>query len=141
MYQMIEQVLKVLSIYLRTSLQCTVGNYTVSKNSLNPERQEQSREIFNPIPSLLPNTGRYHRKHRPSILSKIGGYDSLFLVVLSWQSWARAQKVMIFHNSHKLGDISRENVDKHKKTDLPSLYYLLGLSCWVFHSLLPKSGS
>ena len=114
---------------------------TVSKNSWNPKRQEQSREIFHPTPSLLPKTGRCYRKHRPSIWSKIEGHNSLFLVVLSQQSRARTPKDMVFHNSHKFGDISEKNVDKHKKTGLPSLYYLLGLLCMVLHSLLPKSGS
>ena len=60
------------------------NRHTASKNSRNPGNQEQSREILNSIQSLLPKTGRYHRKHRPSISGKIGGYNSHSLVVMSW---------------------------------------------------------
>ena len=45
--------------FVETEAQCTA-----TKNSQNPERQEQSRKILRPIQSLLPKNGRNHREHR-----------------------------------------------------------------------------
>ena len=59
-------------------------HYTVRRKSRNPERQYQSREILIQIQSLLPKTGRCHRKCRLWLSIRIEGSKSHFLVVESW---------------------------------------------------------